>query len=116
MVIDGKRYIDGAFVNSVPADIVKGMGADYIVGIDLKDHEAKPSVITRFFPTYKGKVETPWENGYKYSDIVLHPDLSGYKAESINGSGVMYERGYECAMQNMDRIKSDIEKLKKGKK
>ena len=116
VVIDGKRYIDGAFVNSVPADIVKGMGADYIVGIDLKDHEAKPSVITRFFPTYKGKVETPWENGYKYSDIVLHPDLSGYKAESINGSGVMYERGYECAMQNMDRIKSDIEKLKKGKK
>lgn len=116
VVIDGKRYIDGAFVNSVPADIVKGMGADYIVGIDLKDHEAKPSVITRFFPTYKGKVEKPWENGYKYSDIVLHPDLSGYKAESINGSGVMYERGYECAMQNMDRIKSDIEKLKKGKK
>lgn len=114
VIIDGKRYIDGAFSNSVPADLVKQMGADYIVGIDLSDHESKPSLLSRIFPTYQGKVEKPWLKGYENSNVMLHPDLSEYKPTSISLGSEMFEIGYRSAVEKLPQIKAEIEILKKG--
>lgn len=116
VVIDNKRYVDGAFTNSVPADLAKKMGADYVVGIDLSTHEKKQTFLSRIIPTYKGKVDKPWEKGYEFSDVMLHPDLSEYKPVSIGGANAMYEIGYECAMKHIPQIKKEIEELQKKKK
>lgn len=116
VVIDNKRYIDGAFSNSVPADLVKEMGADYVVGIDLSNHEPKSGgLLSKMFPTYQGKVEKPWQKGYDNSDVMLHPDLREYKPISFNEANKMYDIGYQCAIVNMPRILQDIENLKKSK-
>ncbi len=118
VVVDNKRYVDGAFSNSLPADKVRKMGADYIVAIDLSNHEAKKSknIIFKLFPTFESKVEKPWQVGYDNADIVLHPDLSAYKPISVGAASEMYDIGYQCAIDNMSKIKSDIEKLKFTKK
>ncbi len=112
VVINEVRYIDGAFSNSIPADLVSKMGADYIVGIDLSTHEQSKSILTSIFPTYKGKVEKPWEKGYKYSNVMLHPDLSNYTPISFKKANEMFEIGYKIAMENMPKILSDIKNLK----
>ncbi|MBR1983158.1 MAG: patatin-like phospholipase family protein [Clostridia bacterium] len=117
VVVDNKRYIDGAFTNSVPADLVRQLGADYVIGIDLSNHEPKPSgFLDKLFPTYQGKVEKPWEKGYENSDVMLHPDLSAYKPISFGAGSVMYDIGYQCAIENMPKILKDIENLKKTNK
>ncbi|MBR5900020.1 MAG: patatin-like phospholipase family protein [Clostridia bacterium] len=115
VVIDGKRYVDGAFCNSIPADLVKSMGADYIVGVDLSNYETKTSVIERFIPTFNLKSENPKEAGYKYSDIVLKPNLSAFKATSFREGDKMFEIGYREAIENIPKIKNDLERIKKGK-
>lgn len=114
--IDGEEYIDGAFTNSVPADLLKALGADFVVGIDLATHDAKPGFLTRIFPTYKSKVKEPWEKGYKYSDVMLHPDLSDYKAVSFASGSAMYDIGYLCATEKITEIKEKIDALKYPKK
>ncbi len=116
VVIGDKRYIDGAFTNSVPADLVMEMGADYVVGIDLANHEAKPNILSKIFPTYESKVKEPWSKGYKFSDVMLHPDLSDYTSLSFNSGAKMYDIGYNTAMEQMAKIKSDIQALKTKKK
>ena len=117
VVIDGQRYIDGAFTNSVPADLVKGMGADFIVGIDLKDYEPNQnSLINKIFPTYKGKVAEPWEKGYKFSDVMLHPDLRGYSSTSFLNGDEMYDIGYKTALEKIPLIKQMIKDYSLGKK
>lgn len=116
VVIDGVRYIDGAFTNSVPADQVKEMGADYIIGIDLSTREQKASLLTKIFPTYKSEVKEPWAKGYKESNIMLHPDLNEYSSVAISSGANMYEIGYDTAMEKMPQILSEIESLKSGKK
>ena len=109
VVIDGERYVDGAFSNSIPADLVRGMGADYVVGIDLKDYEPKQSgILGKLFPTYQGKVEQPWAKGYEYSDIVLHPDLRGYNSISFRSGSEMFDIGYRTAIDNMPKILEGI--------
>ena len=117
IVIDNERYVDGAYSNSIPADLVRQMGADYVVGIDLKDYEPKESgILGKLFPTDKGKVEEPWAKGYEFSDVVIHPDLRGYSSISFRQGNEMYDIGYKTAIEMMPKIKSDIEKLKnKGK-
>lgn len=115
VVIDGKRYIDGAFTNSVPADLVKQMGADYIVGIDLSTHESRSGLLSRIFPTYESKVKEPWAKGYEFSDVVLKPDLSDFTSVSFGRGSQMYDIGYQTAMDKMAEIKASIAKLGKKK-
>lgn len=116
VVVGDKRMIDGAFTNSVPADLVKDMGADFIVGIDLANHEEKPSLINKIFPIYQSKVKTPWEAGYKNSDVMLHPNLSEYKSISFSQASEIYEIGYNCAINAMPEIIKKINALKNNSK
>ncbi len=117
VVIDDKRYIDGAFTNSVPSDVVKSLGADYIVAIDLSNHEPKPKgMLSKIFPSFASKVDFPWEKGYTYADVMLHPNLSAYKPVSIGAGGAMYDIGYQCALKMIPQIKKDIQDLQSKKK
>lgn len=116
VVIGSERYVDGAFTNSVPADLVRKMGADYVVGIDLSSHENKQGILSRIFPSYHSSVTEPWQKGYENSDIMLHPDLKAYKPVSFWSANEMYEIGYECAIKNIPTIKADLQRLKEAKR
>ena len=116
VVIDNVRYIDGAFVNSIPADWVRKQGADYVIGIDLSTHEKKAGILGKIFPTYSSGVEEPWKKGYENSDVMLHPDLSRYKPISFSEADAMFEIGYNEAIKFMPKILRGIKDLKDGKK
>ena len=116
VVIDGVRYIDGAYTNSIPADLVKEMGADYVIGIDLSTKNSKASLLSKIFPTYKSEVENPKEKGYEFSDTMLHPNLNNYSSISIGSGSQMYDIGYQEAKAHMEKIKQDIKGLTYGKK
>ena len=106
--IDGVYYIDGAFTNSIPADVVKKMGADYIIGIDLSVQKPKKAKKEK-----KIGVVNPAGKGYRYSDVILHPDLKGYSSYDFNKYMEMYDIGYKCAIEKIPQIKKDLERLKK---
>lgn len=117
VIVDGKALIDGAFCNSVPADKVKEMGADYIVGIDLSSHvKSGGGILNMIFPEFKGGVDEPWKKGYENADFMLHPDLAAYKPVSFSAADRMFEIGYDCAREHITEIKRGINaaKLKKG--
>ncbi len=113
--IDGEKFIDGAFVNSVPADRVRELGADYVVAIDISNHETKSGLLSKFLPTYKLGVEKPWSQGYEYADLTLHPNLNEYRPISFNRAEEMFDIGYYHALEFIDKIKKGIDKIKKGK-
>lgn len=115
-LIDGVRYVDGAFTNSVPADLVREMGADYVVGIDLAARESKHTLLKKLFPTYKTDIKEPWKKGYENSDVMLHPELDDYSSVAFWQGEEMYDIGYNEALKIIPDIKSDIAKLQSGKK
>lgn len=116
VVIGSERYVDGAFSDSIPADYVKELGAKYVVGIDLSTPDSKPSILSKLFPTYEKKVDNPKKAGYDNSDVMLHPDLTGYNPTSFKKAHEMYEIGYQTAISAISKIKSDIENLNRKKK
>ena len=109
---EGRRLIDGAYVNAIPADRVAELGADYIVGIDL-------SAFKEVNPADKkkaGSADNPSAQGYEYSNVMLMPDLREYKAIAYNKRNEMYELGYQAAMEKMAEIRADYTLLRAGKK
>ena len=116
VIIDGVKYIDGAYTNAIPADLVKNMGADYVVGIDLSTNKSKPGILKLIFPTYKSEVENPSAKGYEFSDVMLHPDLNEFSSVSVGAGSFMYDIGYHHALSFIPKIKKDLEELKNKKK
>jgi len=114
--IDGKRYVDGAFTNSVPADRVKELGADVIIGVDLSDHKPKQGFLESIIPTFRGGTDKPWQKGYEYSNVMLHPNLEGYSSISFSDGNKMFEIGYADAMSKMNEIKCAIDGASNKKK
>lgn len=116
VTVDGVKLIDGAFTDSVPADLLRDMGADFVLGIDLSSHQkSSGGLLSMIFPEFKGGVEEPWKEGYENSDIMLHPDLSEYKSVSFNMGREMFDIGYDCAYSHIEEIKRKIAELKEKK-
>ncbi len=116
VVAGEKRFVDGAFTNSVPADLVKKMGADFVIGIDLSSHNTDGGFLSKIIPTFKSKVKEPWAKGYEFSDVMLHPDLTAYRPISFGAWHEMFDIGYQLAVEKMPEIKEAIEKAKNKKK
>lgn len=117
--IDGRKFFDGAFTNSVPADICKELGADFVIAIDLgafvKPEEEKSkfsrllgSAINAFVSVKY--LEDSKTRGYDAADIMLRPNLYDYRATdvSVEAMNAMYEIGYQEARAHMDEIKTAL--------
>ena len=100
-MVEGSALVDGAFTNAVPGNVVKSMGANFVVGIalsPLSDNE-----ITTY-KTPNGKIINNIQIGFCDCDFLLEPDLSSYTATDVSSSAVMYDIGYECAKKHMDEL------------
>jgi len=115
VIIDGMALVDGAYVNAIPTDVAKEMGADYVIGIDLSSQklnvESSKSFLDEFFPVNNIASKNSRIKGYQNADIMLTPDLRMFKSTSLAGSEEMFEAGYIEAKSKMEQIKEDLIKL-----
>ena len=116
--IEGKRLIDGAFLNYVPSDVVKDMGANVVIAINLGADKNTNQGIKRALDEIHPDNAVPLADRslqcYEYSDIVLEPDLSNFSTSALRGLDEMYEIGYNTAKDKMDQIKQIISNKLKG--
>ena len=103
-----RKLVDGAFVNAVPADVVKNMGADVVISVNLTTISSNVVGKATLDVMYKGhgvKEQNRLRQMKKYSDYVLTPDLAGFKSIDVTKTDDMFDRGYVCAKRNMYEIK-----------
>lgn len=108
--IGDKRLIDGAFVNAVPADVVKNMGADGVVAVSLGSHRLNDGLKKNLDLVYKNNgikaMDRLWQ--IKYADLLIEPDLEGLSAASPKDFLTAYRIGYEAAKEKINDLKSMI--------
>lgn len=114
---NGHLILDGGLVNNFPTDVAKKMGAEIIIGVDIRTdlHELEEIItmehlmdqLINFYALEKDSVNK------SLCDILIRPDISGYNAYSFNTRAVdtLVQRGISSALAKIveiRKLKSDF--------
>ncbi len=111
--IDTAVLVDGGLVNNFPADVLKKMGADIIIGVEVSstkdvtfdDLQSLPQVFSRLLvnTTSAKRVENR-----ELCDVHIIPDVSGYGMLSFTPDAIqtLVGRGYDRASEFHDQLLS----------
>lgn len=110
--IDGKLLMDGGFVNPVPADAVRNMGADFVIAVDvsskwlnIEEEMVRPhnmtSIISKAFSALEYQVA---RRVLKEADIVLRPAVLKYDWRDFDRAEEIIAKGAEEAKENIVEI------------
>jgi len=105
---DGKKLIDGGVVKNFPVSVVKEMGADITIGVNVSQG-------LRTAAELKTPVDIIYQMGFyvdahnfihdkKLVDIYIEPDLSGFSAASFKDAAAIIERGKTAARKQLDPL------------
>ena len=113
VTIGDKVLVDGGLVNNFPADVLREMGADIIIGIEVtstkevtvNDLKSLPQVFARLLVTSTSAKRI--ENR-KMCDLHIIPDISGFGMLSFTPEAIdtLVGRGYKRASEFHDQLLS----------
>ncbi|MBR4146421.1 MAG: patatin-like phospholipase family protein [Bacteroidales bacterium] len=111
VVIGDKVLVDGGLVNNFPADVLREMGADIIIGVEVtstKDvtiHDLKslPQVFARLVITSTSAKRV---DNRSMCDVHIIPDISGFGMLSFTPEAIdtLVGRGYKRASEFHDQL------------
>ena len=104
----GKMLVDGGMLNNLPVDVVRAMGADLVIAVDLEQtqHEERNFSLKETFGIggiLDWAVSRPdWKKGKENredADIYINPQLAEYGVSSFGAESIdtMIERGERAA-------------------
>src|SRR5262245_38174670 len=108
--IDGKILADGGVLNNVPTDVVKEMGAEVVIAVDigtpLGDKESLNSMFSILSQTTSvGSMDSIRRN-LRLADLLISLDLEKYTAMSFEESAAIADLGYKGAEQKARLLES----------
>jgi NTE family protein len=99
--VDDMVLVDGGVLNMVPADVVRQMGADVVIAVDvgvaLEDAEELDSITSVLSQTLSVMLLRLTNDALREADIVIRPDLKDLKNNSWDDAPAFAARGYEAA-------------------
>ena len=112
---EGKMLVDGGLSNPVPANIVKEMGADYVIAVDVSSRQLIPtdsvkeikdfySILDRTISVIEYQLA---KNLLKSADIVLRPPIFGF--DWLN-----FSRAPEIIKIGEEEIALSLRKIRQG--
>lgn len=114
--IDGELYVDGGLVNNFPTDIIKQMGADIIIGVDVgavlyKKEEISSiiRILDQSSSFYNARVSA--ENK-KICDVYIRPDIDGMSALDFSNAISIIDLGVKATIKKSTQIDSVFKEIK----
>ena len=107
--IDHYRLVDGGLANPIPADLLRLMGAEKVISVDVHSKRGPGTDSTKMVDILKASFEIGMKaaavKGIINSDVLIQPDCHQYSQLRLENSKEMIEEGYRAAMEKMDEIK-----------
>jgi len=115
-VIQDKLVVDGGIANNFPADVVKDMGADIIIGVDIQSEPLKREEIGDLTDILGQLVSflgsEKYERNKRLCDVILKPDISDFGTGSFsnNAADSLIKLGRVAASEKIHSIKDILSK------
>ncbi len=109
--LEGRLLVDGGVVNNVPVDVVRRMGADVVIAVDLSAISA--------LQTARGKLDTLSEIlGRTYAvlqrnaqahiltnaNVIITPDLAAFGGSEFHRGAAIIPQGYAAAQHSREAL------------
>ncbi len=108
--IDGKILADGGILNNIPTDVVKDMGADIVLVINIEtqigDRSSLDNLIGVLGQTFIVATVENSRRSLRQADFIIAPDLKDYSSSSFNEAEAIIELGYQGAKEKIGLLKS----------
>jgi NTE family protein len=113
--IDGKYLLDGGLVNNVPANVVRAMGADFVIAIDLGGlSEQVPRTMLQFLMQSIAIMANHNEASVaEWADVIIRPDLSKYSLTDLKLGQEIMEKGREAALRALPELTEKLKALQR---
>ena len=105
--------IDGGILNNIPVDVVKSMGADIVIAVDVGASAAEQSQMRDFTTlgdvvgrTYTIMQRPDQERQLALADIVIAPDLKDAAASQFHRAAEIMPRGQVAAEALTERLRA----------
>ncbi len=107
--LDGRLLGDGSLSNTIPVSILREMGADYVIGVDI----FRPAIRRRLGPLGMGftALEILVERaggGIDQADCLIAPKLAGKTYFRFSKKEELYALGWEAAQEKLPEIRSAL--------
>lgn len=109
--IDGRLLVDGGMANNLPVDVVRSMGADIVIAVDISSpmltEEQLTSVlsvtnqITNFLTRRNADRQIA---SLGPQDILILPELGSFSSADFEGAAGIVTLGYEASVLFKDRL------------
>lgn len=107
----GQRVlVDGGALDNVPADVVRAMGATYVIAIDVGTEQGdavNQSLFALMGQTVDAMMRANTRRALEAADLTLKVDVSGFGSLDWRRNSELVERGYAAA----ERLRADLLKL-----
>lgn len=116
---ENKLLFDGGLQNTIPADVLRRLGCDAVISVDLNSTRGGGAKSNKYVDLLVASIDIMMKSnaikGYLNSDLIIKPDLKRFSASKINGMLEMVDEGYRATKEMMPQIKALL-KRKKTKK
>ncbi|MFH0878258.1 MAG: BamA/TamA family outer membrane protein, partial [Lentisphaerota bacterium] len=113
VLIDGKLLIDGGIVDNLPVDVVRAMGADIVIAVDVGKlaseattkwkYESVTEILSR---TYEIIRRPDQDRMALTADILIAPDVSMFGASDFQGAASIIPAGVPAANAVSNQLKA----------
>ena len=105
-----RLLVDGGALNNIPADVVRGMGADVVIAVDVGADVTAASPPSSMFAMLGQTIDTMMRASTRRvlesATLVINPDLSGFTSTSWSQSDALARRGYEAAEKLSEALRA----------
>ena len=116
---EDKVLFDGGLQNTIPADVLRKLGCDAVVSIDINSTRGNGTTSKKYIDLLMASIGVMMKSnaikGYLNSDIMIKPDLQRFSASKTDGMLEMIDEGYKATKAMMPQIK-ELFRRKKLKK
>jgi NTE family protein len=119
-VVDDAVHIDGGLVNNLPSDIIRAMGVDFVLAVDVgagsasgtrggkRDTGRLPNIIELLMRVATMSDDARASAARQQCDVLLMPNVQHLGLLNWRAYDEAIKRGYDCAAPKIDQIKQRI--------
>lgn len=113
VAFEDKLLCDGGISNRTPVDAVRNLGVDTVIAVDVLAQIPEASKMKNIFALGFRALDIMGVNISRSDtnqrpDLLLIPKLGNASQYKVENQQFCYDKGYEIAIENMDRIKAVI--------